>query len=1087
MIYYKKKSGIKRVWNSLTNFPLLEIERAEKTAKGKSFKNKTNPLKLLKFLSFFFLFFVLALYCCYLFILPDFINEENVESYLNSYLKQNTKLSFDIENIKISPNYKFDINIKAKKIRLIYPNKKDFVTLDKINCDINLINLLFKRLDISKVNIKKAVINVDFKNKYECFNYINQNIFEKSHGFKIGLLKIALDDFEFNLNDKNVKKTYKIKIQKAKLNKFLNNITLSSETGKISQNKKTLVDFQTNITFKLKEDSVNKFANKIFNYNYNPFIYADNYNFYTKADIDLKYVLSKKTFDGYIKLKDFSFDYFNIKIPKNNFIVNFKNEKIYTNCKFNLINNQFINLELKTVIGKFIEANVLSNDINLEEFYNVSKILLKIMNVKYNFENISLKGKAKADIYLKSNFKTINSKGNLDIINAKIIMKEPYFVLDKINSNISFLNNKINIINSSAIINNKANQEKFYLKGTIDEKTNLDLDINSDSIDISRFFEFVKNLSMISNKDGFSKINIQKGFLKVKVKVKGSLKNPYIQSNSKIYDLNAYLKDLKTNVLIKLAQIDAYPTPKKVGEITISIDNLILKNKNNQNNPVALNNIKASVNENNIKLKAQIPAKNDYFNLKTNETSFDLNLNSTINKNKFIINELKLLSRAAKEGSLLNLTGEIADFKTNPMLNLKASIPNKLSLILYNPGASLDIIGNLNISKSINNPNIDGAFNISNLHLNDLKAHIQDFNLNIKNSNIKIANLKGKIANNDFVLSSDIKLLKEKILINTLIFNSNYINLDEFSKFQNNKNASDLNKLSLEILDLKGLITTVENKDFTLDSFDFKGNFKNNILILDDFRANLYDGKIQGNLSYNLKNKKTKINTTIKEIGVRHLSNKLKEFSIAISGRLSTYIDAEFILTNDENLLLRSLNSYIKFNIDDGELNQFAKLERFLQAGNIVSQGILKLSLNSLLSTVTKQNTGYFKTIEGTIKIKDNIGNIQYIKTKGNNMSMLIKGRYSILNNSASLKILGRIPYSIVSVMGNVGKFSADDILNKPDENEQEKTDNNLIDTDNIPLLVNQTSQTPTRLFSVIISGDITKTSSIKLFRWISD
>ena len=69
---------------------------------------------------------------------------------------------------------------------------------------------------------------------------------------------------------------------------------------------------------------------------------------------------------------------------------------------------------------------------------------------------------------------------------------------------------------------------------------------------------------------------------------------------------------------------------------------------------------------------------------------------------------------------------------------------------------------------------------------------------------------------------------------------------------------------------------------------------------------------------------------------------------------------------------------------------QFAKFERFLQAGNILSQSFLKLSLNSVVSALSKQNTGYFKLLEGNVRIKNSWAEINYLKSQGTNMSLYL-------------------------------------------------------------------------------------------------
>ena len=227
----------------------------------------------------------------------------------------------------------------------------------------------------------------------------------------------------------------------------------------------------------------------------------------------------------------------------------------------------------------------------------------------------------------------------------------------------------------------------------------------------------------------------------------------------------------------------------------------------------------------------------------------------------------------------------------------------------------------------------------------------------------------------------------------------------------------------------------------------------------------------------------------LKNINTRYLLSQFQDFkkySIALSGVMSSIVKAEFNL-GDFDSILKTFDGYIKFNIDNGELNHLAKLERFLQAGNILSQSILKLTLNSVVSAISKQNTGDFKTIEGTLKVKSGNCDVQYIKTQGTNMSLYIQGKFNYLTNNADLKILGKIPPTIVGVMGEFGKFSAQKIVDGFEKDTKEiitslgasPVEKHLSVTLNddelskIPKLANETSDSNNRKFVVRLIGDI--------------
>ena len=138
MIYFKKKSLIKKVVN--------KIKRKAEDFKLPAFSFSRNIL-------FFLLFLPIIAYCSYLFLLPKYLDEETVEKAINNFILKNSKLSLNVVGLKISPNYKFDVNLKADLIELNYPNKEKFVSASKLDIDINLLSLIYKNIDLNKIKI----------------------------------------------------------------------------------------------------------------------------------------------------------------------------------------------------------------------------------------------------------------------------------------------------------------------------------------------------------------------------------------------------------------------------------------------------------------------------------------------------------------------------------------------------------------------------------------------------------------------------------------------------------------------------------------------------------------------------------------------------------------------------------------------------------------------------------------------------------------------------------------------------------------------------------------------------------------------
>lgn len=1102
MIYYKKRSWIKKI--------ILRLKRSEF-----SIPPLFAFLKL--FLAAVLSLFVFV-YISYFILLPKFVNEENVENILNKYLSNNTKLTLDVSNLKVSPNYKFDINIKADAIKLKYPNNKDFIFLKDTNIDINLLTLFFGYIDLNKIKTGKVILNTDFtKNKkYICFEYFDLAIFDlKAHNSKFELrnIRVLCDEFLFNLYDENIKKNFYIISKDVKLSLSEQGKPVFIETkGIIKSSNHKISDYNLNLEFILKQNPVNVFKNIISKLNYNPFKYADEYKFYSDANVKLKISPSDKTnINGYVNLKDYTFSAKGMTLPKNNVLILFRGDSIKADFNFNLIKNQFIKTALNASLAhknKFVELKINSNDINLADFKEVADVFCKIFAPKINTKDITFEGSAYADLYLKSDFKTILSKGKLNIKNAKITHKQIGLSLTNINSDINLENNKINILNTTAFVD----KSKFYLKGTIDDKTNLNLNINSDLINIAQIINFTKTLPLAASFNPyFNDYIFKSGFLKINADIKGNFTKPQIKTNSSLNNLNVFAKPYKTAFQSKEVLISSSVD----NNIFITLNNSILsyekfvsnipkirlKVSNNEavisKDCFYLNGIKTYF-EGKIDLKQQTLLlnlltsslnKNDLFIIKDKDAFLKLNL--LVSKTKIQILEGSIFNNVQK---LADISGSIENFNT--LSNLKISIDNKISLVVpMYQNLSFDVLGNAFLNGKIDSFDINANLNLSNVVYKELNLYVEDLILNVKNSNFYVNIANSKILDFNFDLLAQGKYSLEKVVVNSASFSSPYINLDAFQKYLNK--AKIPSNFNIQADNIQGTIATLEACSCLINSVKFDAKLNDNILTVQKFSAEAFNGTIQGNLNINLNDYKVRTELILKGLNVRHLSREIKELSIAASGKLSALISAEFC-GFEFNDIMKTLDGYVKFNINDGELSQFAKLEKFLQAGNILSQSILKLTLNSTISTITKQNTGYFKTIEGTLKIKDSIANIQYIKTQGINMSLYMTGRFNLLSRNASLRVYGKIPSSIVNVMGSIGSFSlnhpvskmpddAKEIINSITSSPFEKMMSAPIpqeDIDKIPPLLNQVSSTITREFIVLINGEIENISSIKYFKW---
>lgn len=953
MIYYKKKSWIKKIFKKRDKIQL------EKSSFFAIFKKTV--------FSFLILFFLLltSVYGVYLYYFPKITNEENIEKYINDYLKDFSCLSIDIDNLKIKPNIKLELNIKVNQVVLKTSENNKILILDKLNSDINLISLLSKKIDINKLEVNEInAFSRYLKNKkYDLFEYIDLDKIEKKESF----LKLA------NLN---------LLVKATKINLF---------------------DLNTNKKFD---------------------IIADKINIQTSFD-DLAYKNSKILLNGQIfadnlKLSDFNLN-FNYKIKQG------KIEPKNINIDFN------------------------SNNLELSKIQGLLALALKTLKVNFNSKDYILAGFIDGKIKLKSDFKKLSSSGALFLKDIKIINKPYKITLENINSTINFDDNQIKINNLEAFYENN----KISLFGHVDNFANLNLKIKTDKIELKRLIGLVNSSVFVKNKISLDKLKELKGLADFVVLINGPFKNPTVVCNSQIKDF-----------LVKFKKNDA---------------------------EIKSDEINSKITKDGLNAFGKVKYFNPLFEILNPNLDFKLVVNAL--NDSLMINSLNIFS---DKKEIINASGQIIAQKDNyNFKNFKVKTLDKIKILIKDePFVTLKFLGDIDLSGDVENPLIS-----TNAQLFDIKDKFQKFNLlnsslNIENNNFYFSSTNAKFLGDSFEIIAQGKIKDYLAELDIVYFNAPYLNLDKLKS--NNSNV----KTSYPIDNLRVNISTVETLDMFLNNVSFVGKLKDNVFELNNLSALAFDGNIEGDIKYNLLNNKIFVDLIFKNINTRLLNSQIKElkdYSIALSGNLNSILKAQFYGENF-NDILKTFDGYIKFNIDNGELNQLAKLERFLQAGNILSQSILKLTLNSAVSAISKQNTGDFKTIEGTVKIKDGISDIQYIKTQGSNMSLYITGKFNLLSYIANLKILGKIPSSIVNVMGEFGKFSAQKLVNNLDKDAKEiitslsaspfekmlSVELSEEELSKIPKLANETSTIDDRKFVVRIIGDIRKTASIKLFRWHS-
>ena len=705
--------------------------------------------------------------------------------------------------------------------------------------------------------------------------------------------------------------------------------------------------------------------------------------------------------------------------------------------------------------------------------------------IKYNAT-----GGLDADFTIKSNLKNIESSGYLKIPSASIAYKLYNVAVNNIGADIDFANNVVNIKKAGLSILG----QPLKISGSIKQDATADLLIIADKLQLKGLLLAVGQMALLKE----NKIN--SGTLSMSTSIKGkldkivpkvhlsidnvNLKN--IPSNTTVKVVNTNI-DLttdgkKTNGLISVSSakvinpmaVISAPTAKiTFGEKDININNayILLNNsriditgkvadyttKNLKFNINAKGNLLASDIRSMIPtdMRSMVSAKgklplsvNVVGNDKTQDVAFNLTANPTNYVSVVSVDQLRGKTTAIKGNVKINgdslkfsdtgiyanganiatLKGSVNDLTKSQKLNLNVTTPSNIAFIIPGFGKSKVVAGgNIDVSGVAANPILKGSVSIPSVKIPEVPLTMTDMQVS----------LNGPIVKGNGTLK---KFVTGGIVAENL--------------------ASDF-------------------------------NLTNNVFYLKNLSGEAFDGKINGNISYNISN--GHIGVAFKGVGMD--AEKAIAGSAGLKNALSGKLNFNANVTlhgATQTAMMKNLKGKASFDISDGSFGNIGRFENFLFAQNLQQNSIVKAVVNSVKSLPTIKNTAQFRTISGNMSFNNGWAQLNPVKTSGPSMSYYVKGRYNLLNATANVVILGRLSAEVVAVLGPLGDLSVSkltsyipkfgtatgNIINALTTNPKGEN------TASIPALSNGNKNY--KDFKVVFNGGVESRSSVKSFKWLS-
>ena len=938
------------------------------------------------------------------------------------------------------------LKVKAPVMHMMYEDGQKFGQFDNVKFFIPWSSLFKNDVVIKRLYAGRLIVKVKSNDKYlpALVEKLNAKDFNETPD-------VTLKSYSICYYDKDLEKHFKLVGSGLNLAKLVNYKNLSVKTiGEFFINDKKYISYDVSIVPNIeigekKDFNINEFIEQM-----------EALDFHSDIIADLKLyknLAGETQISGLVNIDNISVLDPKKKTPKSFIYLTFLGDKI------GVLSNIYASVDKKVYIDGVVnnskkpsvDLKVKTDEIKLADLYQKVKLFADFSKFK---DINSLDGTLKADFSIKGDLNKIKSAGFLNINDAAV--KANGLDINKINADVDFSNNVINIVNAVGYVNNAP----IMAKGKIDK--NIDIELLMNKVEL-------KHLCPVE-------FGVKNGIASLVANLTGTLENPIHKENLQIENFNAQNKD--GNLSFATLKIDTNKNN------IAYINNLALKPKATE--AIKLPLLKLYIERDSIKVpetnifmpNSKMTAKAEITNYNSNDLTFSAVVNGFINSRdlkapvrysavypvKFAINGNRdvqnimaqvLMDKAfiLDEPSLINFVSKLE----NNTLKIE-----DLSVSSFNGKLSNDFKANLKGQKKIIvSGNIE---NLQNAVFKNVRVFVpQQLNVTFMDN---VAQLKGDVFVNG-------KFNKPEIVGQITV--QNFIN--QFLQFGATNMTVDLplNVNEGKFYSEKAL-ATIYNSPLYLSALNADFKLQNNKLELKNISSEIFNGKLAGSIDFNLKDENFNSRIQARGVSAAPIFDIVSTRKDTISGVMDFDANMQGNLSSKQ-----SLDGDLKFIIHNGRMGTLGKLEHLLYAQNVIADSMLRTSLSVVTKAVTLKDTGLFKYLRGDITMKNGIANVKMLQSQGPLMTLFIKGQYNPVTDYAKLVVLGRLSDEVVSGLGAFGDFSFNKLMVMLTG---EDTKYNLLpeDFEKLPPLPTKN----TKEFRSVINGIVDKPSSVLLFNWIS-
>ncbi len=584
---------------------------------------------------------LVLLYLAILFVVPNVIDLNQFKPDIQKIAKEQANLIIDFENPRISITPLLSAGIVTDKISVKLPDNTDVITADSFKGRISLPSLLLLTVKVTTAEINNPDINVDIVNGKafkvvqafeEVLNKKEEKIEETLQtaqkplidpaSIKIKVPAIKITDYDIKINDLKTKNYLKLRGDELVLGYFhgksfsIKTIAelFVNETKNISAN----IDIDTFLPELTKLDKEDDKAQRVEIPFINPVAMYMAYDL--KADVNSKIKIRNKknkiVSKGYFNVDNLTLKLAGLQMPASKLHITGNGTLVNLDTDLYLAENEKLTILglVNYAVKPKLDLSINSTEIHTENIIILTRAILDSLHIKHELQPLYGEGYFIADTNFKTDFKKLESRGNIIVNNAIVNNAKTKKVLAKVNSLISLDNNMLNIQDTTVEIA----ETLFKVNGTIDQKSIADINILMEKMPMAKIF------TMFLPEEINNVYSVNSGDVNLTAKINGELR-------------------------------------KAIGKLTLAINNLDLTDKVNKINYI--NNLLTIDFDSNFKT----------YTGKFNNNDFKLTMNgTTVGCEKFnvdITDKDILVAPAVikiNNSTAINVLGEIKDYIKNP-------------------------------------------------------------------------------------------------------------------------------------------------------------------------------------------------------------------------------------------------------------------------------------------------------------------------------------------------------------------------------------------------------------------------------------